>query len=242
MSDYYEQYWSPDGFRPTGHAYAALTVLLERVVTSSSDCLDVGCGDGRTSGVLLASNARRYVGVDVSEQAVALARSLGLRAERITDAARLPFDEQAFDVVVCLEVLEHLFEPHGAAAEMLRVLRPGGSLLVTVPNIAHWRQRLELGLVGRWNPYGDDKAWRQPWRDPHIRFFTRAALGRMLSDCGFEVDELGGLSGPFLHEIPGLRTLAPGDHPSWLYRRLVTRVPGLFARRLYAIVRKVERA
>jgi SAM-dependent methyltransferase len=122
--------------------------------------------------------------------------------------------------------------------EIKRVLRPGGRVLITVPNIAHWRQRLELGLLGRWNPYGDDRSRHEPWRDPHIRFFTEASLRRLLAACGLEVVDLGAISGPFLHELPILRRLAPGDRPSRLYETLVTRAPQLFGRRLYVLGRK----
>ena len=49
-----------------------------------------------------------------------------------------------FTVVVCFEVLEHLFAPHLAVAEMHRVLEPGGVLIATVPNVAYWRRRLDF--------------------------------------------------------------------------------------------------
>ena len=57
----------------------------------------------------------------------------------------MPFGDGELDVVVCNEVLEHLLEPQRAAAEALRVLRPGGVFLVSVPNVAYWHGADRIG-------------------------------------------------------------------------------------------------
>ena len=124
---YYESYWSEEGFNPVRPVPTRLERLLATYLPRSGSCLDVGCGDGRSIGPLLRDQVGSYLGVDVSETAVARSRDLGLAAQRISDAAELPFEDDAFDAVVCLEVLEHLFAPHHAIAEALRVLRPGGT-------------------------------------------------------------------------------------------------------------------
>lgn len=147
--DYYEKYWTPEGFSPR----VTLPKYLERVysanIESSSVCLDLGCGDGLKSGPWVSENAASYLGADISSTAVAKARESGLSAEVIEDAASLPFDDNSFDVVICMEVMEHLFRPDKAAVEIVRVLRPGGKLLATVPNIAYWRRRVDLMFLGR---------------------------------------------------------------------------------------------
>lgn len=239
-SSYYERYWSSGGFRPTGRLTPVLEALLRRVATPADDCLDVGCGDGRSSGVWLSRHARSYLGVDVAESALEQAAALGLDVRRITDATRLPVDDESFDVAVCLEVLEHLFEPQRTAEEIYRALRPGGRLLVTVPNIGHWRPRLELGLLARWNPYGTHEAARRPWADPHIRFFTKRSLPRMLAEAGFEIRAVGGHGPALLHDVPGLRALLRRPDPGPVSRHLARRAPGLLARRLHVIAVKPD--
>ena len=154
VRDYYERYWSAEGFHPTGETTPALARLFERWVPAGARCLDVGCGDGRTSGLWLLDHGCSYEGVDVSAQAVEEARQLGLQAGQIDDAGRLPFEDGSFDVVVCIEVLEHLFAPLDAVWEMARVLRPGGLLIVTVPNVAYWRRRVDMALSGTMEPSG----------------------------------------------------------------------------------------
>jgi SAM-dependent methyltransferase len=163
---------------------------------------------------------------------------MGLDARRIGDAGDLPFEDSEFDVVVCIEVLEHLLEPQLAAKEAMRVLSAGGTFLVTVPNVAYWRRRLELGLLARWNPFGDDLSTREPWRDPHIRFFTPKTLRRMLVEQGGFVDvETWGVGDSFLAELPGPLRRA-GRKPSAPYQWLQRAAPTLFGTRIVAVARK----
>jgi SAM-dependent methyltransferase len=191
-STYYETYWSTEGFCPRGALPPDMRWLLPRAVKPADACLDVGCGDGLTAGPWLQSNGGSYVGADVSRNAVEMARSHGLDAVQIQDAAELPFDDDSFDVALCIEVFEHLFRPDLASREIVRVLRPGGRLIATVPNVSHWKQRVDLALRGRWNPAGDRLSVAQPWRDPHVRFFTPRTLRSMLLAAGFGQVEVGG--------------------------------------------------
>jgi methionine biosynthesis protein MetW len=243
---YYETYWSPGGFRPTGQLRVPLQELYEQAIDPMMDCLDFGCGDGRTSGLWLSERARSYVGVDVSATAVAMARDSGLDARVVDDGDSLPFPDESFDAVVCIEVLEHLFEPQAACAEFLRVLRPGGTLIITVPNVAYWRRRLDFFVLGRWNPLGDELSVSQPWRDPHIRFFNRRSLTRMLEHHGFAQVEVGGHGGTLAGDIPIVRKLVrerggwavPDWSPNPVYRRFERALPGLLGYRLHAVARR----
>lgn len=235
--EYYDRYWSSDGYRPSGALDVTLERLFRKNVDSGARCLDVGCGDGGRSGPWLLANAGAYVGVDVSDTAVEAARGAGLEARVIEDAAMLPFEDGAFDVVVCIEVLEHLFEPHRAAAEAFRVLVPDGVYLVSVPNVAYWRRRLELGLLARWNPFGDDLSTREPWRDPHIRFFTPKTLRRMLEAEGFSVSAVDGVGGYFLPDLPVVRRVVR-RRSGRVYRVLEKSSPTLFGSHLHAVAVK----
>jgi SAM-dependent methyltransferase len=241
IPDYYDRYWSPDGFAPTAHqADWKLRELFEAVVTSSRDTLDIGCGDASKSGTWLAAHARSYIGVDVSPAAVDLARAHGFDAYTVADAAELPFDDARFDVIVICEVLEHLFDPLSAARAALRVLRPGGDLLVTVPNIAHWRCRADLAMLGRWHPGGDDLSVAEPWRDPHVRFFTPRTMRSFLLAAGFAPIAVGGYIpfGGVLGRLPGARLLSRTDaEPGALTRAIVDAAPSALGTHIYAHAR-----
>jgi methionine biosynthesis protein MetW len=236
---YYETYWSDDGFCPNGRTWPELLGLMQRYTRPNAQCLDVGCGDGRTVGVWLRDNHRQYVGVDISVNALREASKQGLAVVKMNDTGKLPFQDSSIDVAFAIEVFEHLFAPQLIAQEILRVLRPGGTLIATVPNIAYWRRRLDLALFGRWNPLGDDLSVLRPWRDPHIRFFSPRTLDRMLRQAGFADIEAAAHDGGLLCEIPVLRRLSRGRGSS-TYQWVQMRFPALLGYRVHAIAWKAE--
>jgi 2-polyprenyl-6-hydroxyphenyl methylase/3-demethylubiquinone-9 3-methyltransferase len=233
VRDYYERYWSAET-RPHYDPGDVLSRLIERNVNASSRCLDVGCGAGETYAQSIHSSAASYQGVDVSARAVEIARSGGLDAQVIDDAAALPFADDTFDVAVCIEVLEHLFSPHLAVAEIRRVLRPGGRLIVSAPNVAYWRLRVNL-VLGVWNPLGDALAIEQPWRDPHIRFFTPATLQSMLELAGFASVDGGAHGGCLLDHLTSRPT---SFGVSRAYQSAEARFPALLGMTVHAVATK----
>ena len=103
--------------------------LAPRLAVLSGSLLDVGCGEMPFRALLPANVS--YTGMDIPT-----AESFGMRKSPDIvdfDGRIIPFPDGAFDNVLCTEVLEHVEDPAGLIAEMLRVLRPGGTLLVTVP-------------------------------------------------------------------------------------------------------------
>jgi ubiquinone/menaquinone biosynthesis C-methylase UbiE len=236
QSRYYDAYWSPGGFQP----HEPLPPFLEGVygaeLKPGSRCLDVGCGSGTKSGPWITHRGHEYVGVDVSPVAVQQARSRGLDARVITDATDLPFAGHEFDVVVCIEVLEHLFRPDEAIDEFSRVLRADGVVIATVPNMAFWRRRTDA-IIGRWNPGGDTASVAKPWRDPHIRFFNRTVLERMFREAGFPEVHVTGFGGGFFSQLPWLRERVHVHSLSSFYERAQGRSPSLLASRLCVVAR-----
>jgi ubiquinone/menaquinone biosynthesis C-methylase UbiE len=99
------------------------------ITVAGRKVLDVGCGRGFASEVVEAHGGT-YTGVDlvVSTKGIQLAAA---------DAHRLPFPDSAFDAVLCIDAFEHFPDPGTAASEFRRVLRPGGSVFLSVPNYAN---------------------------------------------------------------------------------------------------------
>jgi methionine biosynthesis protein MetW len=226
---YYDEFWSA-AQQPRYVPDPQLWSLMFRQVTPTTRCLDVGCGTGNSYAPELTRRAGMYLGVDVSAEAVAAAQASGLNAQTISDAAQLPFADDSFDLVVCVEVLEHLFAPHEAVREIRRVLRPGGRLVASTPNIAYWRLRANL-LCGVWNPIGDELSLEQPWRDPHIRFFTTRTLERMLRAAGFSSVRVGAHNGRLLDHLTSRPTnFGQSRAYAWLERRF----PALLGLTLHA--------
>jgi len=233
VADYYDQFWSGEKERHY-QPEPKLSELILRYAEPGVDVLDVGCGAGNSYAPELARRTGSYVGVDVSENAVAQARRAGLDARAIDDAASLPFPDASFDLVICIEVLEHLLSPDGAAAEIRRVLRPGGRLVASTPNLAYWRMRANA-VFGLWNPAGDELSLERPWRDPHIRFFTMTTLERMLRHVGFSHVETDAHGGRFIDHATSRKT---GLGQGRLYRRIEPRLPSLLGATLTAVAVK----
>ncbi|MGP4002244.1 class I SAM-dependent methyltransferase [Streptomyces sp. 8N706] len=183
--------------------------------------LDIGCGDGSaaaTAARLLAGH--RIVGVDWSQDALRRAgpRIPHLVRGELTDGG-LPFTTAGADAVLFSEVVEHLVDPDAALEELHRVLRPGGHLLLSTPNLAAWYNRALL-LAGV-QPVFSEVSLRWIHGRPgsrvvgHLRLYTPRALKEFVTACGFEVVTVAGA--PF-HGVPG--PLRPLD-------RALCRLPSL---------------
>jgi ubiquinone/menaquinone biosynthesis C-methylase UbiE len=138
--------------------------------------LDLGCGDGRLSALL---DAEGLTLADVSDVALdrAARRLPGARVVALDPDAPLPLPDNAFDLVLCAETIEHVRDVQLLLSEARRVLRPGGRLAVTTP--AHSRLT-GLDVLVR----GFER--RFPPLSPHLRFLTRRSLRGLLEDLGFD--------------------------------------------------------
>src|SRR4029077_13080140 len=161
----------------------------------------------------------------------------GLEADQVKDSGRLPYPDSSFDAAVSLEVIEHLFQPEAT----IRVVRPGGVVIVSTPNVSYWRRRLDLTLLGRWNPFGYNLAVSEPWNDPHIRFFNPGSLHRFLTKVGCEQITILGHGGNLSDDLPWLghrmHKIRRGQG-SAMYRLLERRLPSVMGCFLIAVGRK----
>jgi SAM-dependent methyltransferase len=143
--------------------------------------LDLGCAGG-----LLAEQMRAMghfvVGLDHSEAPGVRERT---DAFFTADLDRgIPEEVGAgYDVVVAGDVIEHLSRPVDILRQITRILRPGGQLLLSVPNFAHWYPRTRVAI----GAFGYDR--RGILDDTHLRFFTRLSLRRLVRDAGFDILE-----------------------------------------------------
>jgi SAM-dependent methyltransferase len=116
------------------HRYAYS--LVQRYATQGDRLLDVGSGEGYGAAIV-SSWVTSYDGVDVSATAVAhAAKTYGAASVRFEhyDGRTLPYETDAFDLVVSFQVIEHVEDVDGYIQEMHRVARPGARVLVTTPN------------------------------------------------------------------------------------------------------------
>jgi ubiquinone/menaquinone biosynthesis C-methylase UbiE len=167
-SRYDDELWELAGEHPSSPP--AHLAAFVRGLGPVDSALDLGCGDGRLSAEL---DARELTAADVSAVALdrARARLPGARLVELEPDAQLPLEDNAFDLVLCAETIEHVRDVQLFLSEARRVLRPGGELALTTPAA----RRIERP---------------QDPLSPHLRRFTAAALRRVLGELGFDVQSL----------------------------------------------------
>ena len=201
-----------------------LTVDLERLGVRAGDwLLDAGCGGGRHCFGAL-DRGVNVVGLDLDTEGLQIARAgLSERHENGQKAAgavlcgnvfALPFEDAHFDRVICSEVMEHVHDYQGAIRELVRVMRPGGTIGITIPTATSEHLYFHLTRDYFESPGG------------HIRIFRPRRLARAMADAGLRVEGVGfahALHTPYwmLRSVLGLHDETPG--PVRRYRKFLMR-------------------
>ena len=159
------------------------TIDFSRLPLGGQRVLDVGCGEGRHCLSAAYHGAAQVVGIDLAEQDLATARKRQHDFESGHDplppitfikgsALDLPFEDGSFDGVLCSEVLEHIFPYETAIAEIVRVVRPGGWVALSVPRA--WPEKICWALSDAYHEAAGG----------HIRIFEEPALQRAAEGAG----------------------------------------------------------
>ncbi len=155
--------------------------LLHAIGEHAGKVLDVGCGEGVLGSQLLARGiADSVTGVEYHMPAATVASACLTRVfcGDIEDLLNPPSElsKQAFDCILCGDVLEHVRDPWRTIAGLSRLLLPRGRMIVSVPNVRHWSVVFPLLLQGKWQ-------YRQQGilDRTHLRFFTRSTAMELTS-------------------------------------------------------------
>lgn len=141
--------------------------------------LDVGCGVGYFADLLTEKGAEVW-GVDLDRDSIRVARLVLSERVKFASAESLPFDDNSFDKILCSEVLEHISDDKKAIREILRVVKPGGRILITVPS--------PNGLFGNKIKricHENDKGTERHVRDG----YSKEEIIALLERCGARVEK-----------------------------------------------------
>jgi len=160
--------------------------------------LDFGCGIGTFANIVRGMFEKIY-GCEISEKAIKVACSRGIHAVKVDiDIDILPFENNFFDSVVCLDVIEHIKDPINLIKEMNRVLKPDGIIIITTPNIRHLKYILKIIKYGEFPKTSDDN---EMYDGGHIHYFTFKDIEFILNDNGFRVAKKVGIGNTFKNGI-----------------------------------------
>ncbi len=181
--------------------------------------LEIGCGGGGTMAWLRATRNVDYAaGVELVPQA-------GDRARGIFDAVSigsvdelsLNFPVEQFDVILALDVLEHLPRPDNTLKKLLEKLKPGGLFVASIPNVANFRVSWPLFFRGQWT-YTDEGLLDRT----HLRFFWRDSAIALFQDAGLAIEQIAATDNyPNLFHPFGWRN----QTARWYSRKLLRSLP-----------------
>lgn len=142
--------------------------------------IEVGCGMGELASIIKNSNLSvgKYIGLDGNLERANTTAEQGFDVRIANFEEEIPIEAQFADLVVSLEVIEHIADAENFLKEIHKVLKPGGKLVISTPNIGFIVHRLNFLLSAEIHQEGI-----------HLRFFNRKMLLKILSNTGFKLIE-----------------------------------------------------
>jgi len=179
--------------------------LLKALMPERVRVLDIGCGTGSVTVVANKGKHNNVIAVEPDGRRAAIARERGLEVVCGHLTPEFVDERGPFDVVMLSDVLEHVAAPEDFLGLVLTALKPGGQLLISVPNVAHWSIRLNL-LFGRF-----DYEAHGICDVTHLRWFTEKSATELIRRMGLDVLAVKHTAGKTLavyregplHAIPG---------------------------------------
>lgn len=230
-------------------------MLLNMLNASKADkVLDAGCASGRQS-FLIAEKGAEVTGIDISNNFVKQAKSYVKKyganniSFMVADIESLPFPTHYFDKILCAEILEHVLNPDAAMNQLLRVLKPGGLLVISVPNEngkgTLWQRARTLVLKERFAPLEDFSLQGiERHGDAHLRKFNRKTITLLLRQYPLDILTIRGcdiIDFPLYDRVLGILLMSRTFRRMWLKTELILAKLGTsksFSRHLIISTRK----
>jgi 2-polyprenyl-3-methyl-5-hydroxy-6-metoxy-1,4-benzoquinol methylase len=179
-----ERYYAQKDSTYFSHSRSEIIPLLpERV----SRIFELGCGNGSTLRMIKSCNDVVFcAGLDIDRTSVETARQyLDLAICADIEVTDLPDAVRDIDVILCLDVLEHLVDPWQAVKKLHERLSPEGIIIASIPNIRYFRASLPLVFAGRWQLQDQGTLDRT-----HLRFFVKESAVELMTCSGLHLHEV----------------------------------------------------
>lgn len=164
-----------------GRIDRAIDLILNEDFPRSGTILDVGGATGNLGDALKSLFSKRIV-IDISEacRQPAMAKENHFLSANV-DLHGLPLDADSCDLVVALDFIEHILDPENFSRECLRVLKPGGKVLINTPNIQYWKHLHSLVVNGVFPHTSGDQ---EVYHGGHVAFYNYQDMQRIFRDFG----------------------------------------------------------
>jgi len=178
----------PQSYADKDHRYFqnARTEIAPLLRGNAKKVLEIGCGAGATLHWLKSTDrCESAYGIELFHEPARTARHYADHVE-VGDAEHLidaSFPEIAFDLILCLDVVEHMVDPWAFVSKLHRRMAPGGTVILSIPNVRHVSVIVPLVLLGRWR-YREDGILDRT----HLRFFTRESAFALAATPPLSID------------------------------------------------------
>jgi 2-polyprenyl-3-methyl-5-hydroxy-6-metoxy-1,4-benzoquinol methylase len=161
--------------------------ILSMIPPHLDEIMEVGCGDGSTLNYLKTNSFCNFThGVEIFPDAAKIACS---RVDKLyqsnIEAMDLPIETSSLDLILCLDVLEHLVNPVKVVEYLHKLLIPNGLLIASIPNVRHYTVVTPLIFQGKWE-YQDEGVLD----NTHLRFFVKDTAIKLMTSSGLELEEV----------------------------------------------------
>lgn len=177
-ADHYDQGIKRNLFQKYWH-WRRFTEVLKIIQPVTGSILDVGCHSGTfTQKILKKTGSQKIYGIDISHSAAALAKKRIPNGNfQVADAVKLPFENNFFEAVFCLEMMEHVDDPVSVLKEIKRVAKSGSRIYILVPSENKLFKLVWFLWTMRYHH----------WNHAHVQHFSGGLLEELVKSIGFKI-------------------------------------------------------
>lgn len=189
--------------------------ILPMLPENISKVLEIGCGAGNTLAFVKQLKDCEWAGgVEICSSAAK--EALGKVDMVLTgniESINLEIEPNSLDLILCLDVLEHLIDPLAVLKKLYEITKPGGTVIIILPNVRYYKASFNLLFLDKWD-YTEEGVLDKS----HLRFFVKDTAVKLLKSSGYELEKISCL-GPLDRYIGGMAKIIPGPILSFFTRQ-----------------------